>query len=155
MIAGSFAALGVLRARGVRALVPPRTEFALRFGPDALTASIWPLLFVGLLSIATIELWKTHHAGRWSGRWVAWLAFVFGICLLLVENICSAPALTLLAVAYPSLVLLAPRRQELISEMCEQSIETDADGETAQPIQTVMVSRPSTEDVERTARQRM
>jgi hypothetical protein len=31
-------------------------EFALRFGADTVTASIWPLLVDGLLTIATVEL---------------------------------------------------------------------------------------------------
>ena len=73
-------------------------EFALRFGADTVTASIWPLLVAGLLTIATVELWKIHRGGGGSGRWVAWLAFVFGICLSLVANIGSAPALSVLRV---------------------------------------------------------
>ncbi|WP_240692041.1 MULTISPECIES: DUF2637 domain-containing protein [Amycolatopsis] len=56
-------------------------EFALRFGADVSTASIWPLLVDGLLAIATVELWKRRRAGRERGRWVAWSAFVFGIGL--------------------------------------------------------------------------
>jgi hypothetical protein len=42
-------------------------EIALRFGADGVTASIWPLLVDGPLTIATVELWKTHRAGRRSG----------------------------------------------------------------------------------------
>ncbi|MFJ1761381.1 DUF2637 domain-containing protein [Amycolatopsis sp. NPDC088138] len=61
-------------------------EFALRSGADAVTASIWPLLVDGLLTIATVELWKTHRDGSRPDRWVAWLAFMFGICLSLVAN---------------------------------------------------------------------
>ncbi|SFW87100.1 hypothetical protein SAMN04489730_6593 [Amycolatopsis australiensis] len=74
-----------------------------------MTASIWPLLVDGLLTIATVELWKTHRGGGGSGQWVAWLAFVFGICLSLVANIGSAPTLSVLQVtvaACPPLVLL-------------------------------------------------
>ena len=61
-------------------------ESALRFGADTVTASIWPLPVDGLLTIATVGLWKPHGNGRRSGRWVAWLAFVFGICLSLVQS---------------------------------------------------------------------
>jgi hypothetical protein len=32
--------------------------FALRFGADATTAAIWPLIVEGLLMIATVELWN-------------------------------------------------------------------------------------------------
>ncbi|MGW3993180.1 DUF2637 domain-containing protein [Amycolatopsis sp. NPDC004772] len=84
-------------------------EFALRFGADTVTASIWPLLVDGLLTIATVELWKSHRDDSESGRWVAWLAFAFGICLSLVANVGSAPVLSLLQVtvaACPPLVLL-------------------------------------------------
>ena len=66
---------------------------ALRFGADAVTASIWPLLVDGLLTIATVELWKTHLGAGGSGRWVAWLAFVFGICLSLAALTCLSQTL--------------------------------------------------------------
>ncbi|WP_318531906.1 hypothetical protein [Amycolatopsis eburnea] len=62
------------------------------------TLSIWPLLVDGLLTIATVELWKTCGNGRPSGRWVAWPAFGFGTSLSLVANIGSAAALSVLAV---------------------------------------------------------
>lgn len=84
-------------------------EFALRFGADAVTASIWPLLVTGLLTIARVELWRTHRGGGGSSRWVAWLAFVSGICLSLVANVGSAPTFSVLRVtvaACPPLVLL-------------------------------------------------
>lgn len=95
-------------------------EFALRFGADTETASVWLLLVDGLPTIATVELWKAHRGGGGSGRWVAWLAFVFGICLSLVANICSAPALSLLQVtvaACPPLALL------LAVELFERGID--------------------------------
>ena len=150
-------------------------EFALRFGADGVTASIWPLLVDGLLTIATVELWKTHRSGRRSGRWVAWLAFVFGICLSLVANICSAPMLSVLQVtvaACPPLVLLLAvellngalkqRSRETCSETLRaqrktygHAVETAADSETFRPVQSTMVSRPSMEDSERTAEERM
>ena len=41
-------------------------EFALRFGADEATAAIWPLIVDGLLTTATVELWKTGH-GRGRG----------------------------------------------------------------------------------------
>ncbi len=43
-------------------------EFALRFGADEVTATIWPLLVDGLLTMATVELWKTGSGRRDSGR---------------------------------------------------------------------------------------
>lgn len=89
-------------------LLPPRAEFALRFGADHTTAAIWPLIVDGLLTMATVEL-KTgnHHCA--SGRWAAWLAFALGICLSLCANIAAAPELSVLAVAVaacPPLALL-------------------------------------------------
>lgn len=39
-------------------------EFALRFGADEATAAIWPLIVDGLLTTATVELWKTGHGRR-------------------------------------------------------------------------------------------
>ena len=40
-------------------------EFALRFGADKATAAIWPLIVDGILTTATVELWKT--TGRRAG----------------------------------------------------------------------------------------
>jgi len=150
-------------------------EFALRFGADVVTASIWPLLVDGLLTIATVELWKSQRGGRQSGRWVAWLAFVFGICMSLVANICSAPALSLLQVtvaACPPLVLLLAvellngalkhRSRETgfetavtVAETSGQTLETEKGDETFEPVNSTMFSHPSTESSERTAEQRM
>ncbi|MCR6489782.1 DUF2637 domain-containing protein [Amycolatopsis sp. OK19-0408] len=150
-------------------------EFALRFGADGVTASIWPLLVDGLLTIATVELWKIHRGGRPAGRWVAWLAFVFGICLSLVANICSAPALSLLQVtvaACTRLVLLLTvellngalkqRSRETGSETAiagsetrGQSPEREPSEETAETTDLTAVSRPAMESPERTAEERM
>ncbi|WP_225440263.1 DUF2637 domain-containing protein [Amycolatopsis eburnea] len=80
-------------------------EFALRFGADEKTAAIWPLIVDGLLTTATVELWKKSD-GR---RWAAWMAFGFGISLSLCANIGSAPRLTVFSVvvaACPPLALL-------------------------------------------------
>ncbi|WP_206790257.1 DUF2637 domain-containing protein [Amycolatopsis sp. MtRt-6] len=80
-------------------------DFALRFGADAATAAIWPLIVDGLLTTATVELWKQSE-GR---RWAAWTAFVFGISLSLCANIGSAPRLTVFSIvvaACPPLALL-------------------------------------------------
>ncbi|WP_312877591.1 tyrosine-type recombinase/integrase [Amycolatopsis echigonensis] len=84
-------------------------EFALRFGADMSTASIWPLLVDGLLTIATVELWKKRKVGRERGRWVAWSAFVFGIGLSLLANVGSAPVaspLQVVVAACPPVALL-------------------------------------------------
>lgn len=148
-------------------------EFALRFGADAVTASIWPLLVDGLLTIATVELWKTHRSGCQSGRWVAWLAFAFGICLSLVANVCSAPALSVLQVtvaACPPLVLLLAvellngalkqRSREtgseisiVVAETSRQAPETETGDETSKGV--VSVSQLSAGASERTAEHRM
>src|SRR5882757_8767477 len=66
-------------------------EFALRFGADHATAAIWPLIVDGLLTMATVELWKSGRGSHASGRWAAWLAFSLGICLSLCANIAAAP----------------------------------------------------------------
>jgi hypothetical protein len=80
-------------------------DFALRFGADESTAAIWPLIVDGLLTTATVELWKQS-----DGRpWAAWTAFGFGISLSLCANIGSAPRLTVLSIvvaACPPLALL-------------------------------------------------
>ena len=101
-------------------------EFALRFGADMSTASIWPLLVDGLLTIATVELWKRRRPGGERGRWVAWSAFVFGIGLSLLANIGAAPVLSPLQVvvaACPPVALLFA--VELLNRALKQrSVET-------------------------------
>ncbi len=80
-------------------------RFALRFGADETTAWIWPLIVDGLLTIATVELWKSGSGSRWQ----AWLAFVFGISLSLCANIASAAELSafgIMVAACPPLALL-------------------------------------------------
>jgi hypothetical protein len=82
--------------------------FASRFGADEVTAALWPLIVDGLPTTATVELWKTGHDQR-SGRWSAWLAFLFGVALSLCANIAAAPELSVIAVAVaacPPLALL-------------------------------------------------
>ncbi|MGW4129578.1 DUF2637 domain-containing protein [Amycolatopsis japonica] len=82
-------------------------QFALRFGADTMTASIWPLIVDGLLTTATVELWKPSHDG--SSRRSTWAAFLFGISLSLCANIASAPVTSAFGVAVaacPPLALL-------------------------------------------------
>ncbi|GAA5110597.1 DUF2637 domain-containing protein [Haloechinothrix salitolerans] len=84
-------------------------EFALRFGADETTAALWPLLVDGLLTMATIELWKASHRHRPTGQWKAWLSFALGIALSLCANIASAPELNAFSIAVaacPPLALL-------------------------------------------------
>ncbi|GAA2801693.1 DUF2637 domain-containing protein [Saccharopolyspora taberi] len=84
-------------------------EFALRFGADTTTATLWPLIVDGLLTTATIELWKASHHHRATGRWKAWLSFALGIGLSLCANIASAPELNAFSIAVaacPPLALL-------------------------------------------------
>lgn len=144
-------------------------EFALRYGADHTTAAIWPLIVDGLLTTATVELWKTgngHHAG---GRWAAWLSFVFGICLSLCANVAAAPELSVFAVAVaacPPLALLLA--VELLNRALkrhrgetahETSTETGETHETGDEIATAMrltvVSDQSRPPTEPTAEQRM
>ncbi|MCG3754085.1 DUF2637 domain-containing protein [Amycolatopsis sp. Poz14] len=100
-------------------------EFAVRFGADPSTASIWPLLVDGLLTIATVELWKRRRTGREHGRWVAWSAFVFGIALSLLANIGSAPVrspLQVVVAACPPIALLFA--VELLNRALKQAAVT-------------------------------
>ena len=83
-------------------------HFALRFGADVTTASIWPLIVDGLLTMATVELWKPSR-GPSERRWTAWAAFGFGISLSLCANVSSAPEMSVPALAVaacPPLALL-------------------------------------------------
>ncbi|WP_284747952.1 DUF2637 domain-containing protein [Amycolatopsis sp. RTGN1] len=101
-------------------------EFALRFGADGSTASIWPLIVDGLLTTATVELWRPSHGG---GRWAVWVAFAFGISLSLCANIGSVPRLTVFSVviaACPPLALL------LAVELLNRALKRHrADGRTS------------------------
>lgn len=144
-------------------------EFALRFGADATTAAIWPLIVDGLLTSATVELWKTGH-GRGDGdQWKAWLAFAFGIVLSLCANIAAAPQLSVFAVAVaacPPLALLLAvellnralkrHRAETISENANETNETGEIGsETARVVRLGVVSGESRPPAEPTAEQKM
>ncbi|TVT23752.1 DUF2637 domain-containing protein [Amycolatopsis rhizosphaerae] len=114
-------------------------EFALRFGADQTTAAIWPLIVDGLLTMATVELWKTNGGPRASGRWAAWLAFTLGISLSLCANIAAAPELSVFAVAVaacpPLALLLAVEllNQALKRHRADTANETSPEtGETAE-----------------------
>ena len=83
--------------------------FALHFGTDPATATLWPLIVDGLVLTATVELWKTGHQHDTTGQWKAWLSFALGIGLSLCANIASAPELNLFFIAVaacPPLALL-------------------------------------------------
>jgi hypothetical protein len=84
-------------------------DFARHFGADPSTAAIWPLIVDGLLTMATVELWKPSQGPLRRGRWAAWVAFGFGISLSLCANIGSVPRLTIfstIVAACPPLALL-------------------------------------------------
>jgi hypothetical protein len=144
-------------------------EFALRFGADEATAAIWPLIVDGLLTTATVELWKTGHGGRAGGRWAAWLSFVFGICLSLCANVAAAPELSVFAVAVaacpPLALLLAVEllnralKRHRAETASESSTETAETSETAPGMASVVglavVSDESRPPAEPTAEQRM
>ncbi|MBB5153653.1 hypothetical protein BJ970_001187 [Saccharopolyspora phatthalungensis] len=112
-------------------------EFALRFGADETTATLWPLIVDGLLTMATIELWKASHRHFATGRWKAWLSFALGIGLSLCANIASAPELNAFSIAVaacPPLALLLSvellnqalkrRRAETTNEIIPEAKET-------------------------------
>lgn len=140
-------------------------EFALRFGADETTAAIWPLIVDGLLTTATVELWKTGHGRRAAGRWAAWLAFLLGISLSLCANIAAAPELSLFAVAVaacPPLALLlavellnrALKRHRADTES-ETRAETAETGDETVQVRLAEVSGESRPPAEPTAEQRM
>lgn len=112
-------------------------DFALRFGADETTATIWPLLVDGLLTIATVELWKTGHGRHDSGRWSAWLSFLFGVTLSLYANVMAAPELSVPAIAVaacPPLALLLSvelLNRALKRHRAETATETGETGETS------------------------
>ncbi|MDT8912038.1 DUF2637 domain-containing protein [Amycolatopsis sp. PS_44_ISF1] len=104
-------------------------EFALRFDADASTAAIWPSVVDGMLTIATVELWR-NQVQQADGQWTAWFAFGFGISLSLLANIGSTAELSAFGVtmaACPPLALLlalellnrALKRRE--SETCSET----------------------------------
>jgi len=127
-------------------------HFALRFGADETTAWIWPLIVDGLLTIATVELWKAT-----GSKWQAWLAFVFGISLSLCANIASAPELSVFGImvaACPPLAMLlavellnrALKRRRSSSLSTADVLEEPAPEE---------LSIPSDAPVDKTAEQKM
>ncbi|MFB9688643.1 DUF2637 domain-containing protein [Amycolatopsis plumensis] len=128
-------------------------RFALRFGADETTAWIWPLIVDGLLTIATVELWKSGSGSRWQ----AWLAFVFGISLSLCANIASAAELSafgIMVAACPPLALLLA--VELLNRALKRHratpIPATANIEMLDPSE---LSTGADEPVEQTAEQRM
>lgn len=140
-------------------------EFALRFGADPTTAAIWPLIVDGLLTMATVELWKSSRGRHAGGRWAAWLAFTLGICLSLCANIAAAPELSVFAVAVaacpPLALLLAVEllNHALKRHRAETSTETtdigETDDETVAVVGLAVVPDEARPPVEPTAEQRM
>ncbi|MGH3612798.1 MAG: DUF2637 domain-containing protein [Pseudonocardia sp.] len=123
-------------------------EFALRFGADGATAAIWPLMVDGILTTATVELWKTSHGDRGGGRWAAWLAFVFGIVLSLCANVAAAPELSVFAVAVaacPPLALL------LAVELLNRALKRHRGETSAQTANETSETRDETAPVVRLA----
>ncbi|GAA5169245.1 MULTISPECIES: DUF2637 domain-containing protein [Pseudonocardiaceae] len=143
-------------------------EFALRFGADEATAAIWPLIVDGLLTTATVELWKSGQGRRAGGRWAAWLAFVFGIVLSLCANVAAAPELSVFAVAVaacPPLALLLAvellnralkrHRAETTSETSDETAETSETGDKMTSVVRLAAIPDDSRPAEPTAEQRM
>ncbi|MFC4002494.1 DUF2637 domain-containing protein [Prauserella oleivorans] len=144
-------------------------EFALRFGADEATAAIWPLIVDGILTTATVELWKTTgHGRRAGGRWAAWLSFVFGIVLSLCANVAAAPELSVFAVAVaacPPLALLLAvelpnralkrHRAETTSETSTETAETGKIGDETGSVVRLAVVSDEAQPTEPTAEKRM
>lgn len=144
-------------------------EFALRFGADETSATIWPLLVDGLLTMATVELWKSGHDRRGDGRWSAWVSFLFGVSLSLFANVMAAPELSVPAVAVaacPPLALLLSvellnqalkrRRSETASEIGDETAEiSETNSETGLPVRLAVVSDETRLPEQPTAEQRM
>ncbi|WIY01853.1 DUF2637 domain-containing protein [Amycolatopsis mongoliensis] len=144
-------------------------EFAVRFGADEATAAIWPLIVDGILTTATVELWKTTGAGRRAGgRWAAWVSFVFGICLSLCANVAAAPELSVFAVAVaacPPLALLLAvellnralkrHRAETVSETGTETAGTGETGDEAVPVVRLAAVSDEARPTEPNAEQRM
>lgn len=140
-------------------------EFAWRFGADETTATLWPLMVDGLLTVATIELWKTERGRRDGGQWKAWLAFLFGISLSLCANVAAASepsALAIVVAACPPLALLLAvellnralkrRRAETTGESRNETAESV---ESERLVRLSPVSGDSRQQAERTAEQKM
>lgn len=127
-------------------------HFALRFGADETTAWIWPLIVDGLLTIATVELWKAA-----GSKWQAWLAFVFGISLSLCANIASAPELSIFGImvaACPPLALLLA--VELLNRALKRRRSSPVQAvEMPQQVDPDKLSTEPDQPVDKTAEQRM
>ncbi|MFJ8911133.1 DUF2637 domain-containing protein [Amycolatopsis sp. NPDC102389] len=124
-------------------------EFALRHGADASTASMWPLIVDGLLTTATVELWKPADDSRSPGRWAAWLAFFFGISLSLCANIGTAPEPSVFAItvaACPPLALLLA--VELLNRALKRHRADDPSGTTEPAGKVVETGATDTERAE-------
>jgi hypothetical protein len=68
-------------------------DFAAHHGSDPMLASISPLIMDGLLTSATVELWKTSRGDRDGSPWISWVTFFFGIAFSLA-NIAATPELS-------------------------------------------------------------
>lgn len=124
-------------------------DFALRHGSDPMLASIWPLIVDGLLTSATVALWKSSSGQRDGGRWMSWVAFCFGIGFSLCANIAAAPQMSFFDIAVaacpPLALLLAVEllNQGLKRRHSETTNETtDETGRTAnETIETGAIPR--------------
>ncbi|MBQ0926764.1 DUF2637 domain-containing protein [Saccharopolyspora endophytica] len=134
--------------------------FALRFGADETTATLWPLIVDGLLTMATIELWKAGHRHCATGRWKAWLSFALGIGLSLCANIASAPELNAFSIAVaacPPLALLLSvellnqalkrRRAETVRENVHESAPPQPSPADPSEVSSVLETPEEAEEV--------
>ncbi|EME51749.1 hypothetical protein H074_36239 [Amycolatopsis decaplanina DSM 44594] len=123
--------------------------FALQHGADESTASMWPLIVDGLLTTATVELWKPGDGSRSHGRWAAWLAYFFGISLSLCANIGTAPEPSIFAItvaACPPLALLLA--VELLNRALKRHRADNLTGTTEPTVKVVETGETDTEPAE-------
>lgn len=141
--------------------------FAVRYGADADTAMIWPLIVDGMLTSCTVVLWMMRGRRQRQGRWSAWFTVGVGTLLSLCANITAAPhvsVFTVMATGCPPVALLLI---ELLNHVLGQHSDHQGDtvresdprdeknDESAQPVRLSVVSDETRSGAVASAEQRM